>query len=541
MSLLLSFSVPAIHLLGQTSGAAGVDIPLQMNHSPLFGLDTYLNNQPLQDQRNVVVCSAFNGWLYAAYSYFNHTNFEAAFTVLRSKDSGVNWSIIINGTLGQAHTTFTKLDIKACGMDTVNLKVFVGFCVFDSVNLWHTALVVRYNGNTGHVEDNILYDEDSWDIRDLALASDDLYPAGGSAPYSIAVIYSKWNVHDSIIVRTSGNGGMSFTKRYRIAGSSHYFNKVALAYGRSPSFPAGRYFAAWEEKDNANSVSGHIYTAHSEPDFNSPFTTPVLLDSLDPATANKAGCPVIACQNNDTDNDSANLTELVLFQKYQPASQNFNIAGVFNKKAATSAVFSPFSINTTANNVLQPDVTFNPFDSTFIVTCFDSTDQKLPYYLHEYNMTDPDAWGGLSAGYNDTGNLVAPHPQVAMDFRKRTGVNVWCGKRENGNGAAMFDSPYIWYVGTPENPGDPTNQTLKIYPNPASEFATLEFESAKYENAEIKLVNSMGQSFPVRNNYSMTAGENKLRVDISGYAPGIYMVVIRSENCLLSGKVAVAR
>jgi len=56
--------------------------------------------------------------------------------------------------------------------------------------------------------------------------------------------------------------------------------------------------------------------AHSEPDFNSPFTTPVCLDSLDSTGINKNRNPKITCQFSIADNDSSNLTEIILAEKW---------------------------------------------------------------------------------------------------------------------------------------------------------------------------------------------------------------------------------
>lgn len=317
----------------------------QSNKSVQFGFDTYINNQPLEDQKNIAICSAFNGWLYAVHSYFDKSVNEAAATFLRSKDNGITWSIIFDETIGWAHTAFTKLDLIAVGQDTANIKLFLGFCLFDSISTYHNGYVSRYNGNTGLPEGEFL-DENSHDIRDIVLATDGQYPAENSNPFSIGVVYSKKGFGgDSIIFRTSSNGGMSFDMRYSIAFTAHYFNKVDLAYGRSASFPEGRYFATWEEKESLNNTSGHIYSAHSEPYFNSMFTTPVLLDNFDPSLNNRASNPVISCQSNQENNDSASFTEVVLFEKYRPGTNDYNIAGVFNKVATGTNNFHTFNLN----------------------------------------------------------------------------------------------------------------------------------------------------------------------------------------------------
>jgi hypothetical protein len=515
-------------------------IPLQPDKSPIFGFDTFINDQPLQNQRNIAICSAFNGWLYAAYPYFDSNAHQDAVTMLRSKDNGVSWSVLLDGTISMFHSGIIKLDILACGHDTTNLKVFAGYCIYDTATMEQGLFVVRYDRN-GVIENEFLHENSTY-IRDFALASDDLYPASNSNPFSFAVVYSKGTFYnDSIVFCSSSNGGMSFDRQYKIASSSHYLHKVTLAYGRSPSCNSGRYFAAWEEQDNVNSVSGHIYTAHSEPDFNSPFTTPVLLDSLDASMANKTSNPVIACQNNAADNDSSNLTEVVLFEKYVPTTHKFNIAGLYNKKATVSGNFQKFTIDASANNKLQPDISFNAFDSTFMVTYFDSTAQKLPYYIHDFNMTDPDTWVELSAGYNDDNNLVAPHPQVVMDFGKQIGANAWIGQRGSGNGAAMFDSPFTYYTGVPGKNDDKMKLAVKIYPNPAADYTILEFELPQAENVEIKLINTMGQSLASFTELSCTSGKHQVKVDLTKYAAGMYILTIHAGDFFFSGKISVTR
>ena len=515
----------------------GGPIPLKPL-SPSFGADVFINNQSLQDQRNTVICSAFNGWLYAAYSYFDTTHFQDAFTILRSEDDGANWSILIDAPLGTFHQGIPKMAILASGHDTGTLKVFLGIGIYDSLyGHEHILWIIRFDKNG--IAEYSSFPGNSDQIRDFAMASDDLYPANSSNPFSLGVVYSKGTYYsDSIVFLSSSNGGMSFDSQYRIASTSNYFDKVALAYGRSPSNSSGRYFAAWEEKNNANSTSGHIYTAHSEPNFNSPFTTPVLIDTLDVTASNLASNPVVACQNNATDNDSSNLTEVVLFDKYISANHNFNIGGFYNKKATNSNNFRKLTIDASSNNKIQPSICFNAFDSTFIVTYFDSTSQKLPYYIHNFNMNNPDSWNEISSGYNDYNNLVAPYPQVVMDFDKRAGANAWTGIRGNGNGVATFDSPFTYYLGNSEQ-NDKNQVSVNVYPNPASNFAILEYYLPKEEKTTISLVNSMGQTLANISDPSIAPGKHSVKVDLTNYPAGMYLFMVNAGDSIFSGKIVI--
>jgi len=532
------FSFHGLH--AQPTKGSDPMIPLQTNRSALFGTDIVIHDQPDRNQRNVAICSAFNGWLYAIFPYFDNNANQDAITLLRSKDNGVSWSLLFDLTTGFFHSRTIKLEILACGHDTTNLKVFAGYCFYDTITTNQWLYIVRYDRN-GVGAEEFLHSNSSH-IRDFALASDDLYPASNSNPFSFAVVFSKGTLYgDSIVFCSSSNGGISFNKQYNIASSSHYFHKVALAYGRSPSFSSGRYFAAWEEQENENSVSGHIYTAHSEPNFNSPFTKAVCLDSIDPSAINHARNPVIACQNNAADNDSSNLTEVVLFEKYLPSTQKFTIAGLYNKKATVSDNFQAFTIDASANNKLQPDICFNAFDSTFIVTYFDSTAQKLPYCIHNFNMMYPDTWNVLSTSYNDDNNLIAPNPQVAMDYWTHTGANAWIGTSSGGNGAAMFDAPFIYYTGDPEKNIDKNKLKVKVFPNPASEFAILEFELPRTENVKITILSTVGQSLSEINYPYCISGKHQVKVDLSKYEAGMYIMTIQAGNSFSSSKISFTK
>src|ERR1035437_5068556 len=92
--VLLLFFISFNGLLAQSGLLGGTVVPFQPDKSPIFGFDTFINNQPQQNQRNIAICSAFNGWLYATYSFFDNSVNQDAVTILRSKDNGGTWSVL---------------------------------------------------------------------------------------------------------------------------------------------------------------------------------------------------------------------------------------------------------------------------------------------------------------------------------------------------------------------------------------------------------------------------------------------------------------
>ena len=341
-----------------------------------------------------------------------------------------------------------KFEILVNGITPIDQKLFLA-ALFKEHDGRYYFEFDRYTLNPC-ILDSTLFWSYSVGHHDVAIAYDNNYPALNATPGSIGVLYSVEGPKDSIIFVSSNDGGLRFTNRRVLAVSTHKFRKVALSYGRSASKNSGRYFAAWEEQQDTISGLGHIYTSHSDPNFDSEFTSPVQLDVLDPSLTNLCRNPVIACQANNIDNDSTNLSEVVLFEKYNDATADYDITGFYNKKAATGTYFNKVNVAATGHNEMQPDIAFNEFDSSFVVTYYDSTNQKLPMLRKNLNLADPDNWEVVSPGYNKTYNIGTPNPRVSINMDVKQAINGWIGQRSSGNGVTLFNAPYIPPTGISE-------------------------------------------------------------------------------------------
>ena len=302
-------------LYSQTGSNDFPGLPLNPNKSVLFGKDIVINGQPDQDQRRVAICSAFNGWLYAANSFQYGASKYAALTILKSIDNGLTWTVLAVGDITIPNTQFTCVELVTTGNSVSDLKLLLAVVYLGEPLTFPAGggFIVRYNGVTGAPEEKIFEDGP---IYEMSLGSDFLYPAIGSNPGSLGVLLSKYSDSaDTLIFRSSSNDGLSLDNKQVIAISPQRFRNVSLSYGRSPSFPNGSYFACWEERNDLTSSYGRIYTSHTQPNFNSPFTNPIRIDNLDPNDSNLCRNPSIACQYNNVDNDSSNMTEVILFEK----------------------------------------------------------------------------------------------------------------------------------------------------------------------------------------------------------------------------------
>ncbi len=518
-------------------------LPVPTNRSPLFGKDIVIHDMPDRDQRNVAVCSAFNGWLYAVYSYNNGNT--PYITCLRSTDKGITWNVLMDVMSCTANLIITKLDIIACGNSISNLKIFIAEAYMMEATVpflsFGAVTVCRYQGEPFIGEEPIL-ENNTGLYKDIALACDQDYPANNANPFSIAIVFSKTFIKDSVLFYSSSNGGLSFDNRQVVAYSNNLMESVAISYGRSFSKDQGRYFVAWEENDTQNAKIGHIFTSHSEPNFNSPFTTPVCIDSLNPSLINKVRNPILSCQASNFDNDSTNLTEVLLFEKYIEGTNSWDVTGFYNLQATATSYFKDMSISpSSSNNNIQPDISFNSFDSTFMVTYFDSTDKRLPFLSNNINMKTPDSWETVSSGYNDSQSISRPKPKVKLNLLEQQGSNVWIKEQNNGKGIAMFDATYSTFTEVEQIKHFEKNIIFGSYPNPCSNEVTIWFESKKMEDLNLTLYDISGKpidSFIIK---ATSSNKNSVKIDISYLPSGSYLYSLTSNTFSLSNKIIIIK
>ena len=511
-------------------------LPVQTNGSPLFGKDIVIHDKPDHDQRDVAVCSAFNGWLYAAYSYY--TSGALWLSVWKSTDNGIHWDNLLDGPLSSGNCVFKNLNIAVCGNSETNLKIFFAGVVVSNNSEYGQGNVWRSNANTIEYEKTLIFEAGTYD---LAFTNDFFYPAYNSNPYSIGVIYSKdeYFYGKYLFYASSEDGGETTIVKDTLGISEIPFFKVSLSYGRSHLCNTGRSFAVWEQPDNVNSPTGHIYTAHTEPNFNSPFTKPVCIDSLDPSAINLCRNPVIACQYSDTDNDSANLTTVILYEQYDPVNDRFDVKGVYNLQSTLTSCFKPLSFTNPAHENLQPDIAFNPYTSTFMATWYDATDQKLPFVTNSMNMQQPGNWTVVSTGFNDASNLEDPHPKVRLSFSEQKGINVWSSEGTGGNGVALFDAEYSPYTSVSEiNRGEGAILS-GAYPNPCDQYLNIAFELDKSEKVTIRLYDLSGQDLKLLCDQTYPSGKNTFKTLTADLSPGTYIYTFRAGEFSGYGKFSV--
>jgi len=332
---------------------------------------------------------------------------------------------------------------------------------------------------------------------------------------------------------------MSIDNHRVVAFTDRYLEKVSLSFGRSITKDEGRYFAAWEKKEDANNSTGSIYSSHSEPDISSPFTTPVCLDSIESADIGKCNNPKISSQYGDLDNDSANLTSVVLYEKYNNVTNRYDLKGYYNLQPTTSNYFKPISFSDPSHYNRQSSIAFNPFDSIFMVTYFDSTGHKLPFLTNDFNLENPNQWDLVSSGYNDYPVTIAPYPRVIINEEEESGTVVWIADGTGEKGVAMFDAVYSTYTNFQDDTQKDGISIYRIYPNPCSSHANISFSLQNHQHITLTLYSLLGSYILTLVDNIFPPGNNNLLVYLKDLPTGTYLFTIRSETTFSIGKLCI--
>jgi hypothetical protein len=524
--LALSFTVVMLEGIQAQHGFSGYLEPVKPQ-SPAFGKDIVILDNNSQDQRDVAICGAFNGWLYSAYSFYYPVGGFMAVNILRSTDGGITWTVINRDDLPPNCGSPISISIAAGGNSLATLKLFVAWTVTDNA-LHYPAFgqIDRFNAN-GSWEAMLTYFLHVWDI---SLATDGSYPAANSNPFSLGVLYSTFHVsgsRDTVGFYSSADGGMTLTNRQVLATTSKRFPKVSLAYGRCPSYGSGRYFATWEEDQTYTSGIGNIYASHSEPGFNSAFTTPVYLNGFDPLSVNKTRRPLLSCQSGGSDNDSLNLTEVIMVEK-QLSPATYDTRGFYNLQAATSNHFDEFSVTSPTNNKIQPNITFKPVNSTFMLTYYDSVANALPALAKDMNMADPGSWNFFDNAYNDSPDIIAPFPVVAYNPVMQDCAFSWVKEGTGGNGVDMFDEQSSTYTGTGTD--QIYDHGILVYPNPATGRIMI-MERGPAVNGTLSILDPDGREV-----FADHVVQMPFRADVSEFPAGLYLVRLIDNNGMRMGR-----
>jgi hypothetical protein len=481
----------------------------------------------------------FNGWLYAAFSTVDSISDAGGITILKSKDNGQSWQTMDSYSF--AGIRYPAFDIVIAGTDTNSLRLYLVGVNHNLSGGSYTLFVDRYDGLTGSfVGSNYNISKGTRTIYDVSIATDYRSPAVGASPYSVCFAYTVYNSsYDSLNTVTSMDGGNTFSVSQSVMATSSYMRHVSLAYGRSSSASNGRYFAAWEILGSSGSRNGHIYTSRNQYTVDDIWITPVNLDSVSSTMINLCRNPSIAVQFNNTDNDSSSVTAVVLCERdYVGDGSDYDLLGFYNMRAHYTNMWFRLDIVNTSENDMNADITYDPGYNNFLAVYFDSTNGKLPYCVNGMNLATPSSWGYITPQYNDNISLKAAKPRVEINPLVNMTAHAWI--QDGGSkGVAMFDGEYV-YLGIDETQAKDIITDGQIYPNPATDLATLQFTLAGDADISIQVFDATGKLIESRTATNRKAGEWMETFDVGDWNNGIYVISVRSNQESFTKRLIIA-
>lgn len=81
--------------------------------------------------------------------------------------------------------------------------------------------------------------------------------------------------------------------------------------------------------------------------------------------------------------------------------------------------------------------------------------------------------------------------------------------------------------------------SVSIYPNPASDAATINFSVAKSSSVLITLNNMLGEEIMKKELGIISSGENNYQLNLDGINNGLYFVSLKTASGSITKKVAV--
>lgn len=497
-----------------------------------FGNDVTIKSESGINQRDVVVTSAFNGWLFSAYTTVNTAANAGGITILRSTDNGFTWDVI--DSYIPSDVRYLDVEIEVVGSDTSSMKLFV-FGLRNNVGSGtYVAFLDTYKASTGQfLGSPFNRNTGTRAIYDIDISTDFLNPAVGSSPYSVGLLYSiSGPSRDSVIFYSSIDGGATFNNKRVLTNTSYYLRDVTLAYGKSNSGSNGRYFAAWEQLSTISSRNGNVFYSRCQSTVDGSWITPINIDSISSAAAGLTRNPRIACSISNTDTDSGGVSVVILMDRdYMGSATDYDVIGFYNQRSHFTNYFFRLDIDNSSSNSMHSDIVYNHTDSVFSVVYMDSVAHQLKYTSKNFNIPDPYNWNTISSTINDNPTITRnAFPRISWCPNPEGVAIVWSDEGPGGDGVAKFDAEYFnLFVSTPVE----ASQTFKVvvYPNPTTDWINLKIESIETSEINVQVLDISGRLIE-QSILQVNSGSTNHTINVASFPAGNYFIrtVVNGET-----------
>lgn len=173
--------------------------------------------------------------------------------------------------------------------------------------------------------------------------------------------------------------------------------------------------------------------------------------------------------------------------------------------------------------------------------------ESMAALKHFYRERGARLWGyyGFYDAFNDGQNWVASSylaidqgPIIAMIENYRTGL-LWDLFMSNPEIQPALDA--IGFVPDISATNESANSDFKVwvYPNPANNYTTLEFEISENTNLEVSLFEINGKKVRDYGEKKLVAGKQGFQIALGGLPNGVYNLMVRTEGKVFSKRIVV--
>ena len=474
---------------------------------------------------------AFNGWIYVAYNY-NVVNSGFTGRVIEvSKDNGMSWEILFDHQFNPQNVIeFTSMIVA--GTDTSNLRIFV--TTRHHINQFWSGSLTVLKGTTGETVTQFitLQDGNTFGISDVAICSDYKHPYLNPNPYSVALAYSQYDPsgNDSILIIFSNDGGLNFTGPYFVA-TSPVIGNVDIAYGSYNSPAVGRYSIVWEQ-------NGNIVATQSEVGYPlNYYPNPPLLDTSYSNLSGRLHNPVISIQSTEYGNASGDYTTVILAERYDSVTSSNDIVGFFNNDTQNGGFGYPAIVDSSADNTINPSISFDETNGNFLVTWYNQTRKELPCLYHDMNF--PGLWITLTSNYADTSSFLNPLPLIRANEPMNDITVCWIQEKDtvnpaNSRGILKYDATALpLFVSSQKS-----NDKFKIEPNVTTGwFRVLINKELIQVNSKLEIYNSLSKL--VYSEKILQSNSDFIKNYDLNFSKGIYFITLSNKNKFYNQKIII--
>ena len=212
---------------------------------------------------------------------------------------------------------------------------------------------------------------------------------------------------------------------------------------------------------------------------------------------------------------------------------NANISLYANIVANPTTFFQGQAASVTLNLINNGSAAYTGQYEVVLLDLFGNVVEEIgPTYTESTGIPAGDYYnGGLTF---TTNSITAPEGKYFLAVgEEQSGTSQWyyCGSENYNNPVPISVINGGFAVSVKET----TLSNVKIYPNPTSNYLNVEAPTAQ-GNYTLKVFNTIGQQ--MMQNNGVINGQ-KLSIDVSGFAPGIYIVQLKAETGTLEAKFIV--